>query len=95
MILCGGTGCQASRSKDLIQAVKDELVTQGLEKSVLVRSTGCHGFCEQGPIVIIEPGNTFYCHVLPEDARDIIAKTIVRGELIERLLYTDPVSGET
>jgi len=95
IILCGGTGCQASRSKDLIQAVKDELVTQGMEKSVLVRSTGCHGFCEQGPIVIIEPGNTFYCHVLPEDARDIIAKTIVRGELIERLLYTDPVSGET
>ncbi|MBW2145039.1 MAG: (2Fe-2S) ferredoxin domain-containing protein, partial [Deltaproteobacteria bacterium] len=53
IILCGGTGCQASRSKDLIQAVKDELVTQKMEKSVLVRSTGCHGFCEQGPIVII------------------------------------------
>ena len=95
IILCGGTGCQASRSKDLIQAVKDELVTQGMEKSVLVRSTGCHGFCEQGPIVVIEPGNTFYCHVSPKDATEIIDKTVVRGELIERLLYTDPVSGET
>ncbi|MFC1580244.1 NADH-ubiquinone oxidoreductase-F iron-sulfur binding region domain-containing protein [Thermodesulfobacteriota bacterium] len=95
IILCGGTGCQASRAKDLIQAVKNELATQGLEKSVLVRSTGCHGFCEQGPIVVIEPGNTFYCHVSPEDAAEIIEKTIAQGELIERLLYTDPVSGET
>jgi len=93
--LCGGTGCQASRAQDLINAVKDELVKQGLEKSVLVRATGCHGFCEQGPIVVIEPGNTFYCHVLPDDAHEIIAKTVCKGEVIERLLYTDPVSGKT
>ena len=95
IILCGGTGCQASRSKDLIQAVKDGLITRGLEKNVLVRATGCHGFCEQGPIAVIEPGNTFYCHVAPEDVQEIIEKTIVRGELVERLLYTDPVSGDT
>jgi len=60
-----------------------------------VRATGCHGFCEQGPIVVIEPGNTFYCHVLPDDAHEIIAKTVCKGEVIERLLYTDPVSGKT
>lgn len=95
IILCGGTGCQASRAKDLIQAIKDALVAQGLEKSVLVRPTGCHGFCEQGPIAVIEPGNTFYCQVGPEDAQEIIDRTIVKGELIERFLYTDPVSGET
>jgi NADH-quinone oxidoreductase subunit F len=71
------------------------LVKQGLEKSVLVRTTGCHGFCEQGPIVVIEPDNTFYCHVLPDDAREIIDKTVCKGEVIERLLYTDPVSGKT
>ena len=93
--LCGGTGCQASRARDLIKSVKDELLKQGLEKSVLVRATGCHGFCEQGPIVVLEPGNTFYCHVLPDDAQEIIAKTVCKGEVIERLLYTDPVSGET
>jgi len=95
LTLCGGTGCQASRARDLINSVKDELVKQGLEKSVLVRATGCHGFCEQGPIVVIEPGNTFYCHVLPDDAYEIIAKTVCKGEVIERLLYTDPVSGKT
>ena len=94
LTLCGGTGCQASRARDLISAVKNELVKQGLEKSVLVRATGCHGFCEQGPIVVIEPGNTFYCHVLPDDAHEIITKTVRKGEVVERLLYTDPVSGE-
>jgi NADH-quinone oxidoreductase subunit F len=56
--------------------------------------TGCHGFCEQGPIIVIEPGNVFYCHVSPEDAFEIVSQTLVKGEIIERLLYTDPVSGE-
>jgi len=95
LTLCGGTGCQASRAQDLINSVKNELVKQGLEKSVLVRATGCHGFCEQGPIVVIEPGNIFYCHVSPDDAHEIIAKTVCKGEVVERLLYTDPVSGRT
>jgi NADH-quinone oxidoreductase subunit F len=71
------------------------LVKQGLEKSVQVRATGCHGFCEQGPIVVVEPGNTFYCHVTPGDTQEIITETVLKGEIIERLLYTDPVSGKT
>jgi NADH-quinone oxidoreductase subunit F len=95
LIICGGTGCQASRSRDLIDTVKAELVKQGLEKRVLVRTTGCHGFCEQGPIIVVEPANTFYCHVLPDDAQEVIAKTVCNGEVVERLLYTDPVSGKT
>jgi NADH-quinone oxidoreductase subunit F len=94
LTLCGGTGCQASRSQAVIDAVKDELAKQGPEKTVHVRSTGCHGFCEQGPIVVFEPGNIFYCHVSPEDAHEIISKTVCDGEVIERLLYTDPVSGQ-
>jgi NADH-quinone oxidoreductase subunit F len=92
--LCGGTGCQASNSRALIDAVKDQLVKQGVEKSVHVRTTGCHGFCEQGPIVVIEPGDIFYCHVLPDDAEEIVSKTVCDGEVIERLLYSDPVSGK-
>ena len=95
LIICGGTGCQASRSRDLISLVKEVLVKKGLEKTVLVRVTGCHGFCEQGPIVVVEPGNIFYCHVLPGDAGEIINRTVCNGEVIERLLYTDPVSGKT
>jgi len=93
VILCGGTGCQASRSRLVIEAVKGELAKQGLDQSVQVRVTGCHGFCEQGPIAIIEPGNIFYCRLLPEDAQEMLSKTVRSGEVIERLLYTDPVSG--
>ena len=94
LILCGGTGCQASRSRDLIKNIQTELVNQGLATDILVRSTGCHGFCEQGPILVVEPENTFYCHVSPDDAQEIVQKTVLRGELIQRLLYTDPVSGK-
>ena len=94
VMVCGGTGCQASQSRAVIDAVKDELSTQGLSQSVRLCITGCHGFCEQGPVMIIEPGNIFYCHVSPGDAFEIVSQTVVRGEVIERLLYTDPVSGE-
>ncbi len=94
LVLCGGTGCRASRSHDLIEAVKAELAKQG-KNDVLLRATGCHGFCEQGPIVIVEPGNIFYCKVSPDDAEEIISKTVNNGEIIERLLYMDPVLGNT
>ncbi|MBW2092513.1 MAG: NAD(P)H-dependent oxidoreductase subunit E, partial [Deltaproteobacteria bacterium] len=92
--VCGGTGCQASRSPAVIDAVEEELAKQGLKDSVLVRITGCHGFCEQGPLAVLEPGNIFYCHVSPEDAGEIVSKTVCNGEVIERLLYVDPVSGK-
>lgn len=92
--VCGGTGCLASQSQAVIDAVRDELSRQGLEQSVRLCITGCHGFCEQGPVMVIEPGNVFYCHVSPEDAFEIVYQSVMKGELIEHLLYTDPVSGE-
>lgn len=95
LTLCGGTGCQASRSEAVSTAVKDELIKQGMDENVHVRVTGCHGFCEQGPLCVIEPGNTLYCNVLPDDASEIVTKTVRDGEVVERLLYTDPVSGKT
>ena len=94
VMVCGGPGCQASGSSAVIDAVREELSGQGLDPSVRLCVTGCHGFCEQGPIIVIEPGNIFYCHVSPEDAFEIVSQTVVRGEVIERLLYTDPVSGK-
>ena len=94
VMVCGGTGCQASQSRAVIDAVRDELSTQGLSQSVRLCVTGCHGFCEQGPVMIVEPGNVFYCSVSPDDAFEIVSQTVVRGEVIERLLYTDPVSRE-
>jgi NADH:ubiquinone oxidoreductase subunit F (NADH-binding)/(2Fe-2S) ferredoxin/NAD-dependent dihydropyrimidine dehydrogenase PreA subunit len=95
VMVCGGTGCKASRSQAVIDAVRDELSRQGLDAKVRLCVTGCHGFCEQGPVIIIEPSNIFYCHVSPEDAFEIVYQTVVKGEVIERLLYTDPVSGKT
>ena len=94
LMVCGGPGCQVSGSGAVIDAVRDELSRQGLGLSVRLCVTGCHGFCEQGPVIVIEPGNVFYCHVSPEDAFEIVSQTVVKGEVIERLLYTDPVSGE-
>lgn len=94
LVLCGGTGCQATRSQAVIDAVKTELTKAGMGNRVYVRTTGCHGFCEQGPMMVIEPGNIFYCHLAPDDAHEIVSKTIRDGEVVERLLYTDPVSGK-
>jgi NADH:ubiquinone oxidoreductase subunit F (NADH-binding)/(2Fe-2S) ferredoxin len=94
VMVCGGTGCRTSNSQAVIDALREELSGQGLDNSVRLCVTGCHGFCEQGPVIIIEPGNIFYCHVSPEDVFEIVYQTIMNGEVIERLLYEDPVSGE-
>ena len=79
IVVCGGTGCQASRAGSVIDAVRAELARQGLMQDVVVRVTGCHGFCEQGPIMVFEPGNLFYCHVTPNDAQDIVSRTVKEG----------------
>jgi len=92
--MCGGTGCQASGCRAVVDAVRAELARQEVSDQVQLRVTGCHGFCEQGPLMVIEPGNVFYCHVRPDDAAEIVAETIVRGQTIQRLLYRDPISGE-
>ncbi len=91
--ICGGTGCQASGCLAVVDAVKGVLAAKDLCDSVHLCLTGCHGFCEQGPLMVIEPGNIFYCHVSPDDTEEIVARTVVGDEVVERLLYTDPVSG--
>ena len=94
VLICGGTGCQATRSTAVIEALEKQLQSQGLAEKVLVRITGCHGFCEQGPIMVLEPEGILYCRLSPEDCRDIVSHTIKKGEVLERLLYQDPVSGQ-
>jgi NADH-quinone oxidoreductase subunit F len=78
----------------VIDAMKKELKKQKLGRKVSVRVTGCHGFCEQGPIMVLEPGNIFYCHLKPEDAPEIVTRTLLKGEVIDRLLYTDPATSQ-
>src|SRR4030042_5103419 len=92
--LCGGTGCQASNSRAVAEGWRTEIARHGLEERVRLCVTGCHGFCEQGPVMVIEPGNILYCHATPEDSFEIVYQTVMKGEIIEHLLYTDPLSGE-
>jgi len=79
VMVCGGTGCRASNSQAVIDAVRDELSKQGLEQNVRLCVTGCHGFCDQGPVMVIEPRNVFYCHVTQEDAFEIVYQTLMNG----------------
>jgi len=92
--MCAGTACQACGCLAVANAVEAELTNRGLRDQVLFRTTGCHGFCEQGPLAIIEPGNIFYARIKEEDVGEIVASTLLEGAVIERLLYTDPVSGK-
>lgn len=94
ILICGGTGCHASSSKEIIAALKKGINDQGLAGRVDVIQTGCFGFCEKGPIVKIMPDKTFYVSVKPEDVPDIINQHVVLGERVNRLLYIDPESGE-
>ena len=92
--ICGGTGCHASGCENVISAFKQGLETEGVSDRIDIRVTGCHGFCERGPIVIIFPQGIFYQKVAPEDAKEIINETVVNGKILDRLLYIDPITDE-
>jgi len=93
LTICSGTCCHSLACESVIRALHRELVQQGLADQVRVRVTGCQGFCEQGPVVSVEPGGVLYCRVTADDARDIVARTLAAGEVVEELLYVDPVTG--
>ena len=94
ILLCGGTGCLSSNSMD-IKGKFDELVAANhLEDKVSVNIVGCFGFCSQGPFVKIFPEDTLYRLVKLEDVEEIFNSDILNGEIVERLLYVDPVTGE-
>lgn len=90
LMVCGGTGCHASRSKELMETLRTEIKKEGLDKDVDVVVTGCFGFCEKGPIVKVHPDNVFYIEVQPEDAAAIVKEHLVDGKRVDRLLYEEP-----
>ena len=90
--ICAGTGCIAYGSNDLFDAFQAASADLGIE--VDVRMTGCHGFCERGPLVVVFPEKIFYQRVKPKDVAEILEKTVAGGEVIEKLCYVDPVTGE-
>lgn len=87
--ICGGTGCRAYRADEVIDAAR-----QAAGEAAEVRVTGCPGFCEQGPIVSVEPQGIFYARVQPQDLDEIIRETVQNGRAVERLLYLNPETGE-
>jgi NADH-quinone oxidoreductase subunit F len=93
VLVCQGTGCTSSRSEEIRSALEHEVSQTGLS-NVEVDFTGCHGFCQQGPIVVVEPEGIFYTHVRVEDAADIVHSHLKEGRPVERLFYRDPVTGE-
>ena len=90
LLVCGGTGCRASESESIVENLKKYLKENNMDEEVQVVETGCFGFCEKGPIVKVHPDNVFYVEVKPEDAKEIITEHIVKGRVVQRLLYVEP-----
>ena len=93
--VCSTTGCAASGAKTVLAALQRELASQGLENKIGLKATGCHGFCERGPIVVVYPQKIFYQRVKEEDVPEIVSQTVVNGQVVDHLLYEDPATGET
>ena len=93
LIVCGGTGCLSSDSAAIIEEIERQIKERGLEEKVTVNKVGCFGFCSQGPFVKIFPEDTLYRGVSVKDVEEIFEKDILNGEVVERLLYKDPITG--
>ncbi len=94
ILVCGGTGCLSSKSEQIIKNLETLISVNGLEKEVIVKKTGCFGFCEKGPIVKILPDNVLYIEVKPEDAEEIVESHLINEKIVERLLFIDPRTKE-
>ncbi len=103
IVLCAGTGCMANGAMKIHDALVEYLKKEDIPVSVvlkkesegvLVSGSGCQGFCQMGPLLNIEPDNILYVKVKEENVEEIVEKTIKKGEVIDSLLYTEPVSGE-
>ena len=90
VLVCKGTGCTASGSPSVYEALKKELERRGLDQEVALVETGCHGMCEMGPIVVIYPEGSLYCRVTVDDVPEIVEEHLYKGRLVQRLLYTTP-----
>lgn len=90
VMVCGGTGCHASESKTLLERLQQLVKEKGLEDKVCVSQTGCFGFCAKGPIVKVFPDDVFYVEVKVADAEEIVEEHLVKGNIIDRLLFEEP-----
>ena len=89
VLICGGTGCTSSGSQALFTKLEGELQAKGLENEIKIVQTGCFGLCALGPIMIVYPEGTFYSRVTPEDIPEIVEEHLLKGRIVERLVYND------
>ncbi|MFZ2089296.1 MAG: NADH-ubiquinone oxidoreductase-F iron-sulfur binding region domain-containing protein, partial [Desulfobaccales bacterium] len=96
IIVCHGTGCLANGSPKVSEALRSAIAKAGLDAQVIpdIKTTGCHGFCSRGPLVIMQPSGIFYQLVKPGDAEEIVQTTLIEGKSVDRLLYVEPRTGE-
>ena len=96
VIVCQGTGCLANGSPRVTEALKKSIAAAKIKARVMpgIKTTGCHGFCSRGPLVIVRPRGVFYQRVKPDDADELVKTTLLEGNLVERLLYLDPQTRE-
>ncbi len=92
--VCAGSGCKASGAQSVLASLHKELEKRGLEHTIDIKSTGCHGFCEKGPVMIVWPEKVFYNRVSQSDAKDIVNSVTNGHKPVEKLLYKDPNTGE-
>ena len=89
VLICGGTGCTSSGSKHIQEAFAENIANCGLSDEVKIVQTGCFGLCALGPVVIVYPDGTFYSRVTPEDVKEIVEEHLLKGRIVERLVYND------
>ncbi|MBR2343178.1 MAG: 4Fe-4S binding protein [Clostridia bacterium] len=89
VLVCGGTGCTSSNSQAVQKAFTENIEAFGLAEEVKLVQTGCFGLCALGPVVIIYPDGTFYSRVEPDDVKEIVEEHLLKGRVVERLVYND------
>ena len=94
VLCCGGTGCTSSGSGEIIKRFEEQIVKNGLDKEVKVVRTGCFGLCAAGPVVIVYPEGTFYSHVRVEDVDEIVTEHLLKGRIVQHLVYKEKTEDE-
>ncbi|MCQ2478356.1 MAG: NAD(P)H-dependent oxidoreductase subunit E, partial [Clostridia bacterium] len=89
VLICGGTGCTSSGSKAIQKAFAENIEANGLTEEIKIVQTGCFGLCALGPVVIVYPDGTFYSRVTPDDVKEIVEEHLLKGRVVERLVYND------
>ena len=93
IMCCAGTGCTSSKSPEIIAEFAKQLAVYGLENEVQVSPSGCQGLCAKGPVLVVWPEGVYYAHVSVADVEEIVTEHLLKGRLVERLVYNDVGGG--